>query len=103
VSSEDHADLQRQIVELRMRMEQQAEAQAALIEHAVSLAVDAKTGGRPLTEAERDWMKEASAAAVERKKIRSAVLLHLVQWGVGGSVGFLLWSAWENFKFELKR
>jgi hypothetical protein len=103
VSSDDHADLQRQIVELRMRMEQQAEAQAALIEHAVSRAVDAKTGGRSLTEAERDWVREAAAGAAERKKMRSAVLLHLVQWGIGGSVGFLLWSAWESLKLKLNQ
>lgn len=81
-----------------MRMEQQAEAHAALIEHTVSRAVDAKVGGKSLNEAERDWVRESAANAAERKKIRSAILIHILQWGVGGTVGFLLYSAWESIK-----
>ncbi len=94
----ERASLQEQIVQMRLRLDQQAEAHAALIEHAVSRAVDAKLGGRSLTEAERDWVRDAAAQAAERKKMRSAVLLHILQWGVGGSVGFLLYSAWESIK-----
>jgi hypothetical protein len=103
VTDDEHTHLQRQIVELRMRMEQQAEAQAALIEHAVSRAVDAKMGGRSLTEAEREWVRSSVEKAGEHKKMRGAIFLHLLQWGIGGSVGFLLWSVWESLKLKLKQ
>jgi CHASE1-domain containing sensor protein len=103
VTDDECTHLQRQIVELRMRMEQQAEAHAAVVEHAVSRAVDAKLGGRSLTEAEREWVRDAAAKAAEHKKMRGAVILHLVQWGIGGSVGFLLYSAWESIKAKVRQ
>lgn len=96
--SPEHADLQRQIVELRMRLDQEREANAALLEHLVGRAVDARLGGRTMTEQEAQWVKEGAAQAAERKRMRSAVVLHVLQWGVGGTVGFLLYSAWESIK-----
>lgn len=95
--------LQRQIVELRMQLDQQAQGHAALIDHTVSRAIDAKLGGRALTEEERDWVRQSTKDAGERKKIRSALVLHIMQWGIGGTVGFLLYSAWEGFKKELQK
>lgn len=96
------ASLQEQVVTLRMRMDQQAEAHAALIDHAVARALEAKLGGRSLTEDERDWVRTAAQDAAERRKVRSAVLLHVLQWGVGGAVGFVLYSAWESLKAKVR-
>lgn len=99
--AEEIKNLQRQLVEMRLQISQQAEAHAALIDHAVQRAVDAKIGGRSLTEAERDWVRTASAEAAERKRMRSAIFLHILQWGVGGTVGFLLYSAWQSIKSKV--
>lgn len=96
------ASLQTQIVEQRMRMEQQAEAHAALIDHAVARAIEARFGGRSLTEDERDWVRDAAKDSAERRKVRSAVLLHVLQWGIGGTVGFILYSAWESIKAKVR-
>ena len=96
------ASLQTQVVELRMRMEQQAEAHAALIDHAVARALEAKLGGRSLTEDERDWVRTAAKESAERRKVRSAIVLHVLQWGVGGAVGFVLYSAWESLKAKVR-
>ena len=100
--TEEIKSLQRQVVEMRLQISQQAEAHAALIDHAVQRAVDAKTGGRSLTEAERDWVRTAAADAAERKRMRSAIFLHLLQWGVGGTDGFMLYSAWQSCKRKVQ-
>ena len=101
-AGDDHtASLQRQIVELRLRMDQQAEGNAALMDHAAQRAVTAALGGKQLTEDEREWVRKSSQAESERKKIRSDLVLHVLKWGVGGSVGFMLYSAWEQVKASL--
>lgn len=97
------ASLQEQMVALRLQLDQQATADAALMDHAVQRAIDAKLGGRSLTEAERDYVREAAAQSAERKRIRGAILLHILQWGVGGTVGFLLYSAWESVKRKVSQ
>lgn len=95
------AALQRQIVELRLHISQMDERHAALIRHEASLAVQATIGGRALTEAERDWVRDACAAAAERKRVRSDLVLHFLKWGLGGAAGFALWSMWEAVKAKI--
>ena len=93
--------LQAQIVELRMRLEQQGATSAALLDHAVANAVAAEMGGRQFTDIEHGWVRSAAADAAERKRVRSALVLHVLQWFVGGAVGFMLFSAWESVKASL--
>ena len=95
------ATLQRQIVEMRLRMDQQAEANAALMDHAAQRAIAAALGGKQLTEDEREWVRNSFKAETERKRVRSELVLHVLKWGVGGSVGFMLYSAWEQVKASL--
>lgn len=95
------ANLQRQVVELRMQLDQQAQTNAALLQHAVSVAVDAKTGGRMMTAAQYEWVRDGEAAAGERKKARNAILLHVAQWGVGLSIAFIAMSVFDRVKAAL--
>lgn len=92
--------LQGQIVELRLRMDQQASTNAALLDHAVAKAVAAEMGGRQISEAQHQWIASGTLDAAERKRVRSALVLHVLQWGVGGAVGFALFSAWEQVKAQ---
>lgn len=94
--------LQRQIVELRLRLDQSTEANAALMDHAAQKAVDAKIGGRSLTETERDWVRISSKSEDERRRMRTDIATHVIKWGVGGTLGFIAYSAWESIKAKVR-
>jgi hypothetical protein len=103
VSPDERIDkLQEQIVTLRLQLDQQAHGNAALIDHAAQRAIAAQLGGRALTEAERDWVRASSANATERKRVRAAIWLHILQWGIGGAIGFAALSLWESFKAKVQ-
>lgn len=97
-----NAGLQRQLVEMRLRMDQMADGLAGLVKHLVSTEVETIVGPRLPTEPERRHLAAIYAAAVERAKIRMDVLVHLAKWGIGGGVGFLLYASWESVKAKLR-
>lgn len=97
-----NAGLQRQLVEMRMRMDQMADGLAGLVKHLVEKEVEHIVGPRLPTELERRHLTSIYTNAVERARIRLDVLVHLAKWGVGGGVGFLLYASWESVKAKLR-
>jgi hypothetical protein len=98
----EHANLQRQLVEMRLRHDQLADSLSALVAHLVRKEVEALVGARLPTELERQHLSALFKAATDRARMRADVFLHLAKWGIGGGVGFFLYAAWEAVKAKLR-
>jgi len=90
--------LQEQIVELRMRLEQQGEGQAALIEHVARREVQHALKDAVPTPDELRRLREMLDAQAKRRAVIHDVMVHLAKWGGSGVVGYIAFSVWEQFK-----
>jgi hypothetical protein len=97
-----HSDLKRQVVEMRLRQDQMADSLSSLVAHLVRKEVETIVGPRLPTDLERQHLSAIFKAATDRARMRADVFLHIAKWGVGGSVGFLLYAAWEAVKAKLR-
>lgn len=97
------AELQMQIVELRMRIDQQGEAQAALLQHTARREVLHALGRQALTDDELSFIREECKARARKKQMIHDIMVHLAKWGAGGAVGFIAFSLWESFKGEVRK
>lgn len=91
-------NLQEQIVELRLRMDQMAEGQAALIEHVARREVQVAIKDAIPTIEELRQLRQMIEARARRKALIYDVMVHLAKWGAGGAVGFVAYSVWERVK-----
>jgi hypothetical protein len=94
------ADLQAQIVELRLRLDQLAEGQAALIEHVTRREVQHALRDAVPTPDELRELREMLRQRSRRRELLHDVAVHLAKWGAGGVVGFVFYSVWERLKKE---
>ena len=107
-ASEDIAELrrqiseqQRQIVELRLSVSQEDERTAALMKHWVTSEIHGQLADRLPTKEERMHLTATFKAAIQRAKDRNDLMMHIVKWGVGGSVAFFLIAGWDWIKAHL--
>lgn len=92
------AELKEQIVTLRLRIDHQGEAMAALVDHMVRREIAAQMGDRLPTEEVTRWATEQAQSWKDRRKALKDVVLHTVKFGTLATIGFLCYAAWEEFK-----
>ena len=96
----DQADLQAQIVTLRLRLDQLADSQAAIIEHLVKREVGMIAGRIPRHE-HLEWLEKAIESDKTRKRAFGDMFMHAAKMGLTATLAFLAMSAWELIKIKL--
>ena len=96
-----NASLQQQFAEFRLRHDHEVERQASLIKHWVEQAVQGQIEDRLPTKEERMHLTAIFKTAIQRAKDRNDIVMHFVKWGVGGTVAFFLYAAWDSVKAKL--
>jgi len=100
-TQDDIANLREQIVTLRLRIDQQGEAMAALVDHMVRKEVKAQIGDRLPTEEVTRWATEEAQKAKDRRKDFRDLFMHTLKFGTLAAIGFLCIAAWEEFKTRI--
>ena len=98
---EKNASLQRQFAEFRLLHDQKTDGQAALLQHWIEQAVHKELQDRLPTREEKMHLTSIFQAAIQRAKDRNDLMMHFVKWGLGGTVAFFLYAAWDSVKAKL--
>ena len=94
-------ELQEQIVELRLRIEQQGEAMAALTKHYVEQEVAKTIGGKLLPEKVATWCIEEHAKALARAQDWKDLFKDVFRFGTIAAVSFVALAIYESVKKKL--
>ena len=98
--TDDHS-LQEQIVSLRLRMDQQGEAMAALVRHYVENEIATVLKGRIPSKEVTDWATLEYEASKQRKKDWRELFMHSLKIGSAAAAAFLCVAVWEAFKARI--
>jgi hypothetical protein len=96
--SDDTDTLQAQIVTLRLRIDQQGEAMAALVRHYVEQQIQTVLKGRLPTPEVTDWATLECEKAKQRKKDFKELFMHSLKLGTAATAAFLVMAVWNEFK-----
>jgi hypothetical protein len=94
--------LQEQIVLLRVQIENQSSALAAVAKHSATQEIERITQGRLLTPDQVRWLSEQIDMARDRKKMRIELLTHILKMGGAGGIGFIAWAIWKEIVLKIK-
>ena len=95
---DQHADLQRQIVELRLQISHMGENQSALIEHVTRREVMHQMEILSITQDDVRYVREARAARDHRRNLMRDIGTHIAKLASGGALGYVAYSLWERIK-----
>lgn len=101
MAAEDIKSLQAQIVELRLRLEQQGEAMASLTKHYVEQQIAQVLKGRLPSPEVTDWATMECEKSKQRKKDWRELFMHSLKIGSAATAAFLCVAVWEAFKARL--
>lgn len=90
--------LQAQIVELRLRLDQQGEANAALVRWMVEQEIARVMKSRLPSEEAVIWLEAAAQRASLRAKDYKDLWMHTFKLGTGIAAGWIVLALWEDFK-----
>ena len=94
-------DLQRQIVELRLRMDQQQDSNPAAIDYLVKREIGELMGERLPTREVTAWAAAEYEKAKQRTKDYRDLLLHSAKFGTAAALAFFAMAVWETVKAKL--
>jgi hypothetical protein len=101
MQDDDIKNLQAQIVEMRLRIEHQGEAMAALTKHYVEHEIATVLKGRIPSKEVTDWATLEYEKAKERKKDFKDLLMHSLKLGSAATAAFIVVAMWEAFKAKV--
>ena len=94
-------DLQRQIVELRLRMDQQQDSNAASIDFLVKREIATVMGDRLPPPDVTAWAVAEYEKAKQRTKDYRDLVLHSAKFGAAAALAFFAMAVWETVKAKL--
>lgn len=97
-TSDDIQHLKAQVVELRLRIEQQGEAMASLTRHYVEHEIATIMKGRLPTAEVTDWATLECEKSKQRKKDWRELFMHSMKLGSAAAAAFLCMAIWNEFK-----
>jgi hypothetical protein len=99
--TEEAKSLQEQIVTLRLRIDQQGEAMAALVRHYVEHEIATVMKGRLPTSEVTDWATLECEKAKQRKKDWREIFMHSLKLGSAATAAVVCVALWEAFKSKI--
>ena len=99
--TEEAKSMQEQIVALRLRIDQQGEAMAALVRHYVEHEIATVMKGRLPTSEVTDWATLECEKAKQRKKDWREIFMHSLKLGSAATAAVICVALWEAFKAKI--
>ena len=99
--TEDTKSMQEQIIALRLRIDQQGEAMAALVRHYVEHEIATVMKGRLPSPEVTDWATLECEKAKQRKKDWREIFMHSLKDGSAATAAVICVALWEAFKAKI--